>query len=323
MKIMLIGVGRWGNNHLRTLINLKTNLYVAELSPDIRKKCFEMGIKEDRLTDDYKKFLDIVSAVVVVTPAPYHFEICKEAIEKGKDVFVEKPITVTAKEALILAELATQKKVIFQVGHIFRFDPATDFIKDYLRSSEMGKILSIYGNFSGFKRPRSDGGAMVSDGIHFIDLFNYILNDFPINVFCRLNDHLKRNMDDMSWLFMNYKKDISTLIEANYFSPDKHRYINIIGEKATLVCDYALSQDKIKIYKNQHIKDNNTWKAINGEIIMKEIMPAEPLMLELQDFVSCVKTRTSPRADVYSGVDTMKIIEAAMQSSKEGKVINF
>jgi predicted dehydrogenase len=317
---MQIGTGRWGTNHLRVLSNLQVDLYVAEISAPERKKCLEQGIPQDHITDNYRDFLELVSAVDVVTPASTHFSLCREMLESGKAVFIEKPIAETAAEAGELATLASEKGVVLQVGHIFRFDPATDFIKEYVASGQLGEIQSMSGIFSGFKRPRMDGGVTVSDAIHFIDFFNYLMAGVPQKVLARCEDLLGRGMDDMSWIWMDYD-GISAVVEANYFSPDKKRLIIITGEKGTLVCDFASSQDKVKIYRNQHILDNDTWKTVSGEIIHKEISMAEPLFLELNEFLTCVSNRSKPRADAQAGVDSMKVVEAAMRSHAEGQAI--
>ena len=88
-----------------------------------------------------------------------------------------------------------------------------------------------------------------------------------------------------------------------------------------MVCDFASSQDKIKIYRNQHILDHDTWKTVSGEIIHKEISMAEPLFLELNEFLTCVSSGAKPRADARAGVDAMKVVEAAMRSHDEGQAI--
>ena len=111
------------------------------------------------------------------------------------------------------------------------------------------------------------------------------------------------------------------MVEANYFSPDKKRLIVITGEKATLVCDFASSQDKIRIFRNQHILDNDTWKTVSGEIIHKEISMAEPLFLELNEFLNCVDSGSRPRADAQAGVDSMKVVEGAMRSHAECQAV--
>lgn len=320
MKIMQIGTGRWGSNHLRVWNNLRVDLYVAEVSEAARKKCIEAGVPEDHITEDYHTFLDIVNAVDIVTPASTHHRIGMEILGKGKDVFMEKPIAETAAEAQELSDMASRNALLLQPGHIFRYDPAADFIRGYISEGHMGGIQSLWGSFCGFKRPRMDGGVVISDAIHFIDFFNCLMGRLPQKVSARCNDILGRGMDDMSWIWMNYG-ETNALVEANYFSPEKKRLITVIGEKATLVCDFASSQDKIKIYRNRHVLDNNTWKTVSGEIIHQEILPAEPLLLELKDFIKCSETRSIPKAVAQDGADAVKTVEAAMESHRQGREI--
>ena len=121
----------------------------------------------------------MVDAAVIVTPAQSHFPLCREFLEAGKDVFVEKPLTLAPEESKQLAELADKNKRILQVGHIFRFDPATQWLRDAVQSGKFGRVNMLRGHFGGFKRPRNDSGVMFADGIHFVDLFNYFLNATP------------------------------------------------------------------------------------------------------------------------------------------------
>ncbi len=320
MKIMQIGAGRWGSNHLRVLKNLQIDLYVAEVSESGRRKCIEEGIPEDHITHDYRNFLDVVKAVDVVTPASTHYRLGMEMIERGKDIFIEKPIAETAAEAQALADLSSRHKVIFQPGHIFRFDPAADFIKECIDENKLGRIQALSGRFYGFKRPRSDGGVTISDAIHFIDFFNYLMGALPRKILAKCSDILKREKDDMSWIWMDYG-GVSAVVEANYFSPEKKRLITINGEEATLVCNFAASQDKITIHKNRHILNNNTWTTVTGQIICQEVLPAEPLLLELKDFIRCVETGSKPKVIAQDGADAMKVVEAVMESARQGKEI--
>ena len=96
MKMLQIGTGRWGANHLRVLSDLSVDLYVAELSAEKRRECIERGLQEDRVSGDFLDFVDEVPAVDVVTPAPTHYPLCKELLQRGKDIFIEKPMTETS-----------------------------------------------------------------------------------------------------------------------------------------------------------------------------------------------------------------------------------
>jgi len=173
-KVLLLGLGRWGVNHLRNLHSQPVELYVAEIGEKQLEPARKLGLPAERLTTNYKNFAGKVDGVVIVTPAPTHFALCKEFLEAGKDVFVEKPLTLANEESKQLAELAEKTKRILQVGHILRFDPATLWLRDAIQNGDFGKVNMIRGHFGGFKRPRNDSGVMFADGIHFADLFNFI-----------------------------------------------------------------------------------------------------------------------------------------------------
>src|SRR3954470_17122178 len=117
-KILLLGLGRWGANHVRVLKSLPIELFVADTQPKQSDVARKVGVADDHLTTNYKDFVAHVDGVVIVTPAQTHFPLCREFLEAGKDVFVEKPMTLISSEAKQLAELADPAKRVLQVGHI-------------------------------------------------------------------------------------------------------------------------------------------------------------------------------------------------------------
>ena len=168
MKILLLGTGRWGANHLRVLQALPVELFVSELDVKRLESARQMGMAESHLSADYKKLAGRVDGVVIATPAASsHFALCREFLEAGKDVFVEKPLALLPEESRQLAELAEHTGRILQVGHIFRFDPATQWLREAVREGTFGRVRILRGHFGGFKRPRQDSGVMFADGIHF------------------------------------------------------------------------------------------------------------------------------------------------------------
>ena len=239
---------------MRNLHNLPIELYVAEVGDKQLEPARKLGIPAERLTTNYKDFINKVDGVVVVTPAQTHFPLCKEFLEAGKDVFVEKPLTLANEESKQLAEIADKHKRILQVGHILRFDPATLWLRDAVAEGKFGKVQMIRGHFGGFKRPRNDSGVMFADGIHFVDLFNFILGGMPRSVLAIHHDFMGRGMDDMSLLSLEYEtphgKTWAT-VENDYFIPGKFREVIVCGDKLSAVCDYNVAQYKIKTYENK------------------------------------------------------------------------
>ncbi len=321
-KILLIGAGRWGVNHLRTWKTLGVELYVVDASDKILAKCQEMGVPRERLGKNHRDFLSRVDAVDVVTPADMHHSICCEAIEQGKDLFVEKPLTLTTSQSMDLVRRAAEKKRILQVGHIFRYEPPTQHVKKMIESREIGDVRWLRGNFSGFKRPRNDSGVTFADAIHFADLFNYLLGRLPVAVNARLLDALGRGMDDNSWLWLDYG-NVFASIEVGYFTPLKTREVVVIGSQKSLIVDYTLQQDKVKVYSSHHRKEKDDWIAVEGDVHTVEFDPEEPLLIELRAFLSSIRTRTPPLADGQCGADAVKVIEAALESSRKGASVRI
>jgi len=303
---------------------MPVELYVAEVGEKQLEPARKLGLPAERLTTNYKTFISKVDCVVIVTPAQSHFPLGKEFLEAGKDVFIEKPLTLANDESKQLAELADKHKRILQVGHILRFDPATLWLRDAVQNGEFGKVNMMRGHFGGFKRPRNDGGVMFADGIHFVDLFNFILGALPKNVLAIHHDFMGRGMDDVSFVSLEYETPRGktwVTVENNYFIPGKFREVIICGDKLSAVCDYNISQYKIKTYANTHVVDGKDCKANEGVVTQIETPPEEPLLAELRAFIDSIRTRATPRADAWAGYDSVRVLNAALESVKTGKAV--
>lgn len=325
-KVLLLGLGRWGVNHLRNLNSMPVELYVAEVGEKQLEPARKLNLPAARLTTNYKDFAGKADGVVIVTPAQTHFLLCQEFLEAGKDVFVEKPLTLSNDDAKKLAELADKQKRMLQVGHILRFDPATLWLRDAVQAGQFGRVNMLRGHFGGFKRPRNDSGVMFADGIHFVDLFNFILGALPKSVQAVHHDFMGRGMDDVSLVSMEYEtphgKTWAT-VENDYFIPGKFREVIVCGDKLSAVCDYNVAQYKIKTYENKHVRDGNNFKATEGVVTQIETPPEEPLLAELRAFVDSVQTRQKPRADGWAGYDSVCVMNAALESVKTGRAVEL
>jgi UDP-2-acetamido-3-amino-2,3-dideoxy-glucuronate N-acetyltransferase len=319
-KILLIGAGRWGANHLRTWLALGVDLWVADASDKTLARCAEAGVPKDRLGRSPRDFLKLVDAVDVVTPAETHHPLCAEAIAAGKDVFVEKPITLAEGDGADLVRRAAAAGRILQVGHIFRYEPATVALRKVIASGRLGEVRWLKGNFSGFKRPRMDSGVMMADGIHFVDLFNHLLGRSPAAARARLLDLLGRGMDDNAWAWLDYEGAFAE-IECGYFSPLKAREVLVVGTRGSALVDYGAKQDKLKVFANRHAKEGNAWTAIEEGVEAVPVEAAEPLKLELKAFLDSMASRAKPLADGACGVEAVRVTEAVLKAARDGSTV--
>ena len=281
-RILLIGLGRWGANHLRVLQSMPIELSVAEHDPD---RLNSSGVSQNHRSAEAHSLFPVIDAAVVVTPAPTHFEICRDLLEGGKDVFVENPISLKSAQANELVELAKRNGLILQVGHIFRFDPASVWMRDAIAQERFGEIKMLRANFSGFKRPRQDTGVTFADSIHFIDLFKFLLGKSPRRVHAVMRNFLGGDgeMDDESLIVLEYDRgdgaSILATIEAGYNLPGKMREL--------------------------------------------EFPPEEPLRAELAAFLDAIETRNRPLIDGTDGMETVRVVEGAVESARTGKWIDI
>lgn len=320
MKILQVGVGRFGKNHLRIWHELGVDLYVADLSEKALENCKIYKMSFDRVSKNYKDFLDKVDAVDVVTPADNHHVLVKEAINAGKHVFVEKPITYSSKEGEELARLAKQKGVVLHVGHLYRYNPAAMFIENAVKSGVLGDIRYIYGKFTEFKRARNDVGVVLTDGIHYIDLANICFGKYPKAIYSEVKDHFCRGMEDFGILLLDYGTGIAK-IETGNIHPGRGRDFVIIGSKGTIIAD--MEGQKVEILKGRHENVNGVWTPVEEGSEKPFLLNKEPLKEELKDFLDCINNGKQPTMNGVAGTNIVKIVETAYESAKQGKKLEF
>jgi UDP-N-acetylglucosamine 3-dehydrogenase len=313
VKVLLIGLGRWGEKHLRALGGLGCELWVADVSAERRAFALGAGVPATRTVADFRAALPHVDAVDLVTPADSHLALASECLRAGKDCFVEKPLTLTVAEGCALKDVVRSTQRVLQVGHIFRFHPVTQLMRERLQSGRVGPVRYCTGRFAGFKRPRPDVGVTQTDGIHYFDLFAYLLGQAPTAVTATLRDFLGRGMDDLGVCTVEYA-EIPAFVEAGYFAPGTYRDCVIVGERETLAGDFGTAE--VKVLTNRHVREGGAWSAPAGAAETHKASGPEPLSHELKLFLDACASRTPPAVDVEAGLLALRVVEAAQQSSK-------
>jgi UDP-N-acetylglucosamine 3-dehydrogenase len=321
MRILLVGLGRWGEKHLRVLSELGVEVWVSDLSVERLERAVKtVGLDPRRAAADFRSALGQVDAVDLVTPADTHLALAAECLRAGKDCFVEKPLTRTVGEAEQLAGVVSSTGRVLQVGHIFRFHPVRDVLKRLLEEGRIGTVRYLTGRFAGFKRPRMDVGVTQTDAIHYFDLFAELLGRHPSAVTATLRDYLGRGMDDLSFVTVEYG-GIPAFVEAGYFVPGTYRDCVVVGERGSLTVDFR--QSVVTVFRNLHQRRDGRWTAIVGEPEIIKATGEEPLRRELAGFVEAVKTRRAPRVGVTEGLLALRVVEAAQLSSRLGRRVTL
>lgn len=294
-KVLLIGIGEFGRNHLRTLKELGYNV----ITVDNNKKANYSNYKEIDISE--------VIAAVVATNASSHYEICKYLLEKRCPTLVEKPMTLDYNQALELVNISEYNNIIFAVGHIFRYHPLTDRLIMELKRiicKEKQKIRAIRSQRIGLHSPRTDCNVLWDFGIHDIDLIQYIFRSVsPVMGNEYLNPSAsygriltESGVEDISTLV--YSQDgIYTQIDVDWISPIKNRTLTFICSDETLEADYV--KEELRIHKSGLLpiskeEGEARFNIKTGDTIIPKIEHFEPLKIEIEDFINSVKKHYDP-----------------------------
>ena len=318
MRVLLIGLGRWGEKHLRVLRELGATVWVSDLMAARREWAVGQGVEPAHAVADYRAALPHVDAVDLVTPADSHHAIATACLGAGLHCFIEKPLTSTATEGRDLAAAARRADRVVQVGHIFRFHPVTAALREAL--PRLGAVRYATGRFSGFKRPRTDVGVTHTDAIHYFDLFAHLLGRRATSVLAIQRDYLGRGLDDMSVTVVEYG-GLPANVEANYFVPGTHRECVIVGERGSLVADYGTSS--ATLYAGEHRRNGDAWEAVDSGKEPVRVSGPEPLRLELEVFLAACQGRRPNPVPAEDGLAAVEVVEAAARSAKSGSRVNL
>lgn len=320
MNVLLIGLGRWGEKHLRVLTELGVKLWVADVAEERRAFAIKAGVAPERAVADYREALPHVQAVDLVTPADSHLAVAGDCLRAGRHCFVEKPLTLTVAEGRELAALVRSTGRVLQVGHIFRFHPVTTALRERLASGAVGPVRYCTGRFAGFKRPRTDVGVTQTDAIHYFDLFAHLLGTEATAVTATLRDQLGRGMDDLSFCTVEYGA-VPAFIEAGYFAPGTYRDCVVVGERATLAADFGSAE--VAVHDNHHVHGAEGWQAPEGKIETLKATGPEPLRRELELFLAATRDGAAPPVGVEAGLAALRVVEAAQRSSALGRRVTL
>lgn len=330
LNFALIGVGYWGPNYARILSELDTAnlIWCCDTSKEALSRMRKLypTIKTTRELTDILKDKN-VDCVVVVTPAQSHYKIVKKVLEVGKHVLVEKPLTITAKDAQDLVSISKKKGLILAVDHTFKLNSGIKKLKEIIDSGELGKIYYMYGLYNALGPIRKDVSAMWDLSPHFIYTANYLINSKPISVLARGRDLLIKGMDDVVFMNFEYENGVLFNLHSSWLDPLKVRQLVVIGSKKMAVFDDVSIDAKLKIYDKSAVVDTNpNFAKLNvilrvGDMVVPKLENKEPLREVVLDFIKSINEDKEPFSSAQEGLETVMILAAAQKSLKSRKEV--
>ena len=317
IKIAVLGCGVWGKNLVRNFYNLEALYSVCDMDSETICAISSQynGIK---CVCDFDEILESeeVKGVVIATPSHTHYKLVKKALEAGKHVYVEKPIATSSCEAKELNELAEEKGLVLMVGHLLLYHPAVTRLKSLIKEGLLGEVKYVQSDRLNVNFFRNDRSVMWDLTPHDLSMAAYILDKKPISVQsavgCSVNND---GIMDIAHLDVNFEDDILVHLSDSWIHPVKRVVLIARGTKATAVLDDTLSENKLVVYDN--------FSQDKRIVETPDYIEIEPLKLECQHFLSCIKNKTKPRSDGLNGYEVVKILEDAekiMLGNKYSKI---
>jgi predicted dehydrogenase len=310
-NVGVIGVGYWGKKIVDEFTKVENVSVVGVSDLDDRNLAFcseRYGIKAG-----YKSYRDLLAqkdlhAVSVSVPNEMHYRICKDALEAGKHVLVEKPITLKSKEGRELVGLAEKNGLTLSVGHIFRFNNALAEVRRLIKEEKFfGRLFLMELNWTNLEKAFPDRDVLFDLAPHMFDIQNYLLGQWPEEVSCVGGPFRRREGEETAYVISRFKDGMIAMANISWLVPRKTRQVVLVGENRSALVD-AVGQE-VTVYESGYtyklgIERNNT---IRDELVHFVRSISDPM----------TETRNSGAV----GVRTVELIEAAKRSMEERKTI--
>ena len=309
LNLAIIGVGGWGKNHARVLHDLGVLKAICDMDMEHAKE-----IADRYNAELYPSVEEMMShersldACLVCTPTKTHFAIAKKIMEKGVNVFVEKPLSFSSKECEQLTEISEKKKVILTSGYIERFNPVVQDIRRFIDDKTYGDLLIMeFHRENRMPLHIKDVGIIYDTSVHDIDTAMFLFNSRPHVVFARAGKKF-HVYEDFATIMLGFEDQKVAIIVSNWVTPKKVRIFNAVWTDGIIIGDFITQEIKID----------------HGEstIIPRRKQFQEPLALELKSFLDVLSGKIDkPIVSAYDATNVTKVAEAALLSSNTGSPI--
>jgi len=330
LKLAIIGCGRWGINHVRTAYGLfgEELAMVSDIDPAASEKVKKISgsihftTNPDEIISDHG-----INAVIVATPASTHHSIAMRLLVRGKNVLVEKPITLELPQARELIEIADEKNLKLMVGHVLLYHPAVLKLKELVGAGKIGKLQYVYSNRLNFGTVRTEENILWSFAPHDISIIQFLVGSNPEYVEARGASFLQSNIEDSTITYLSYPGNIHAHIFVSWLHPFKEQRLVVIGDKGMMVFEDSAPKDKLKFYPKSFNKTaQGTFEkskisglGFDGEFEVIGHDDKQPLVEEQCHFVKCVMEGRTPLTDGKHALEVLKILKRAERSLKKAK----
>lgn len=318
--LALIGAGNWGKHLARNFYEIGALHTICDANEQLLHT-YRSNYQGVSTTLHHEEVFTnpAIQQVVIAAPASQHFSLAKQAIEAGKDVFVEKPLCLDSEEASALVELAGEKQKILMVGHLLHYHPAFNRLKELVETGEIGSVKHIACHRLKLGRFRTEENVLWSFSPHDFSMTLSLAGDCKLqSVSCKGSSFITEGIEDITMTQLSFSDGLSAHIYSSWINPHKEQKLVVIGDKGLLTFDDTKPwHEKLSIVKEPVEYDSaNIPKVGSGEVTYLPIKEGEPLKSECLHFLECCHTRQHPRTCGVEGLATLKALQAAEHSLK-------
>jgi len=328
-----VGLGSWGPNLLRNFQALPGARVkvLCDLNADALARAGER-YPELLRTAEYADLLrdPEIGAVVVSSSATTHYRLAQAALEAGKHVFVEKPITLRQDEAEALIRLADERGLVLMVGHLLLYHPAVTRLKELLDGGQLGDVYYLYSERRNLGKVRHDENAMWSLAPHDIAVALYLVGEMPAAVSAHGQAYLQPGIEDTVFFTLRFADGRLAHSHVSWLDPHKVRRLTVVGSRQMAVFDDIEPSEKLRIYDKgvdrtpEYDSYGDALTLRFGDIYAPHLEMQEPLRLECQHFVECVAYGRRPLSDGRNGLAVLRVLECLQRSlDSEGSLVRL
>lgn len=327
VRVGVVGFGYWGPKLVRNLSELSTCdlAWLADLDASRLAQAKEQHPLL-KTTQDYEDILrSDAEAIVVATPIRTHHRIVKAALLAGKHVLVEKPLAATSAEAEELARLAREMGLSLMVGHTFEYNAAIRALRDIVASGEIGDVCYVDSARLNLGLFQPDINVLWDLAPHDVSILLYVLQADPIAVSARGSASVRPGIHDVAYVELRFPGDVLAHMHLSWLDPCKVRRVTVVGTKKMVVCNDLAEVEKIRIYDKGVERPYETDRFADfhltyryGDVHIPHIPFVEPLRVQCEHFIECVRTGAKPQSDGEVGLRVVRILEQADKSLRNG-----
>ncbi|HEU4426372.1 MAG TPA: Gfo/Idh/MocA family oxidoreductase [Pilimelia sp.] len=320
MRIGVVGCGYWGSKHVRVLQQMPGVSAVVAVDPRPERRA-ELAQSATGITAfaSLRAAFDHIDAVVIAAPPRSHSRLAYQALAADKHVLVEKPMTTSSAAARRLVQQAAERKLTLMVGHTFEYNAAVWKLRELIEAGDLGEIYYIDTARLNLGMYQADVNVVWDLAPHDISIVNYLLRSRPTAVQAWGSKHAHFHQEDVAYLRLSYgDPSVRAQIHVSWLDPCKVRRVTVVGSRKMAVYDDLADQERLRIYDKGVVpRDdvrNRPMSYRYGGISAPYIPMQEPLRVQDQHFVDCVRSGRRPQSDGESGLAVVQLLEAATQS---------